>query len=143
MSALNPWTGIIGAVGNIVDDLVTTDEERAKFALAERELDQRTELAQIGVNTEQVKHPSMFVAGARPGVIWVGVASLAWTFIIHPMLVWLWAVGQARGWFPAELAPPPTMDTTTLMVMVGSLLGVGGMRSFDKAKGTDTKRIGR
>jgi Holin of 3TMs, for gene-transfer release len=136
-----PWTAIIGAVGSIADDLITTDEERSKIGLAERELDQRPQLAQISANVEQAKHPSLFVAGARPGVIWVGVASLAWTYVLHPMLMWAWALAQANGWIEASMPPPPTLDTEQLMVVVTGVLGIGGMRSFDKLRGTATERL--
>ena len=140
---MTPWGAIIGAVGSIADDLITTDEERAKIGLAERELDQRPQLAQIAANVEQAKHPSLFVAGARPGIIWVGVASLAWTYVLHPMLMWGWALAQARGWLDAGMPPPPTLDTDQLMVVVTGVLGIGGLRSFDKVRGKATERIER
>ncbi len=137
-----PLAAIVGGVGSIIDSLHTSDEERAKLHLAERELDQRPQLAQIAANVEQAKHPSLFVAGARPGVIWVGVASLAWTYVLHPMLMWGWALAQAKGWLDASMPPPPTLDTDQLMVVVTGVLGIGGLRSFDKAKGRATERTG-
>ena len=140
---MTPWTAIIGAVGSIADDLITTEEERAKIALADKELDQRTQLAQIAVNTEASKHPSLFVAGARPGVIWVGVAALAWTYVLHPMLMWGWALSQAKGWIDGATPPPPTLDTDQLMVVVTGVLGIGTMRSFEKVRGKATERIER
>lgn len=140
---MTPWAAIIGSVGSIVDSLHTSDEERAKIALAERELDQRPQLAQIAANVEQAKHPSLFVAGARPGVIWVGVAALAWTYVLHPMLMWAWALCQAKGWIDASTPPPPTLDTDQLMVVVTGVLGIGGLRSFDKSRGKATERIER
>lgn len=138
---MTPWAAIIGAVGSIADDLITSEEERAKVGLLERELEMRPQMAQIAVNTEQAKHPSMFVAGARPGVIWVGVASLAWTYVLHPMLMWLWALAQAKGWIDASMPTPPTLDTDQLMVVVSGVLGIGAMRSVEKVRGKATARI--
>ena len=140
---MTPWAAIIGGVGSLIDSLHTSDEERAKVGLLERELEMRPQMAQIAVNTEQAKHPSMFVAGARPGVIWVGVASLAWTYVLHPMLMWVWALGQAKGWIDAATPPPPTLDTEQLMVVVTGVLGISGLRTFDKVRGKATERIER
>lgn len=145
----NPIGSIIEGVGSVIDDLTTSDEERLAASLRARELDlradeiqQRTDLAQIDANRAQAEHPSRFVAGARPAIIWVGAASLAWTYVMHPVMTWAWALAQAKGWLAPDVPPPPTLDTDTLMVVVGGVLGLSGMRSFDKAKRTDTRRIG-
>jgi len=86
-------------------------------------------LAQIKVNEESAKHPSMFVSGARPFIIWVGGFSMAWSGLIHPLLVWVWAFGEFTG------NAPPMIESTVLGSVVTGLLGVAGMRSYDKTKG--------
>ena len=87
-------------------------------------------LAQIKVNEESAKNPSLFVSGARPAAIWAGVFAMSWAGIIHPMLTWAWAFLAMTG------EAPPLMDTSSLVTLLGGLLGVSGMRSFDKVKGT-------
>ena len=126
---------IIDTVGRIAGDLVTTDKERIELALREREIDQRTDLAQIEVNKVEAAHGSIFVAGARPAILWVGATALAWTFVAHPMLVWGWALMQAKGFVPVELAPPPALDSDVLWVIISGILGLGGYRTFEKTKG--------
>lgn len=126
---------VIESVGKIASDLITTDKERLELALREKELDQRLDLAQIGVNTAEAQHPSIFVAGARPAILWVGAVAMAWTYIVHPMLVWGWALLQAANLIPAGLTPPPTLEADTLWVIVSGILGLGGFRTFEKAKG--------
>lgn len=92
---------------------------------------------QMNINMEEAKHPSVFVAGARPFVIWIGGFTLAWVGICHPMLLWAWA------FFGVDGTPPPMIESDNLFNIVAALLGVGGMRSFDKTKGTATTRVNK
>lgn len=98
-------------------------------------------LAQIDVNKAEASHKSIFVAGARPFILWVGGLSLAWQFVAYPILLWAWATMQAAGYIPTSLPPPPVLDGAELMALVSALLGVAGMRSFDKSKGVETNKI--
>ena len=86
-------------------------------------------LAQLEINNTQAKHKSIFVAGGRPFLIWVGGFALAWSGIIHPILVWVWSFMDIPG------NPPPVIESEALTAIVTVLLGAGGMRSFDKSKG--------
>lgn len=140
MSGINPISDIVSTVGSVIGDLHTSDKERAELENQRLEIEQRPQLAQIDVNKVEAAHPSRFVAGGRPAIIWIGAASLGWTFIAHPMLMWLWALGQATGHLPKEFPPPPTLDNSDLWVIVSGVLGIGGLRSFDKKNGTETKR---
>ena len=51
--------------------------------------DLKTVLAQLEINAREAQHPSLFVAGWRPGAGWAGVAGLLYAAILHPLLVWL------------------------------------------------------
>jgi len=90
--------------------------------------------SQVELNKQEAAHGSIFVAGWRPFIGWVGGVSLAWTFLVHPLLVWVATVQGYEGTFPA-------LDTGPLMTLVLAMLGIGGMRTLDKYLGTDTKRI--
>ncbi len=147
MSAL-PFVGdAIKALGDVVDGLHTSDEERMKGELALRQLDLEsnkleTELAkaQIAVNLESAKHPSLFVAGARSAAIWVCVAGLAYAAIAHALLSWGWYTFQALGIIPRDLVPPPNVEVETLLSLLGALLMGGTWRTIEKVNGVETKR---
>ena len=130
---------VIGSVGKVIGDLHTSDKERLELELRAKEIDQSIDLAQIEVNRVEAQHSSVFVAGARPAILWVGAIAMAWTFIAHPMLVWAWAILQANGYIPAGLQPPPTLDSEALWVIVSGILGLGGFRTFEKTKGVARK----
>lgn len=126
---------IIESVGKVASDLVTTDKERLELALREKEIDQRTDLAQIDVNRVEAQHTSVFVSGWRPAVGWVGVAALAYQFLIYPLMQWGWVYLQGTGWVPAELKPPPLLDADQLWVILSGILGIAGMRTYEKRQG--------
>jgi len=133
---------IIGGVTDLIGDMHTSDKEKLDAEIELRKLGLESErieaslvAGQIDVNKEEAKHASVFVAGGRPAILWVGAVSLGWTYVAHPIMTWLWAILQGVGWIAATLPPPPILDIEALMVLVGGVLGLGGFRSFEKVRG--------
>lgn len=126
---------VIESVGKVASDLITTDKERLEMTLREKELDQRLDMAQIGVNQTEAQHNSIFVAGWRPAIGWIGAAALAYQFLLYPIMLWGWTWMQGMGWIPRELTPPPVLEADQLWVILSGILGIAGMRSFEKSKG--------
>ena len=86
--AVSAVGGIIGTIGNVIDDLVTTDKERLDAEIELAKIDASLLTSQMDVNKAEASHASIWVAGWRPGVGWVGVAAMAYQFLVYPMLVW-------------------------------------------------------
>lgn len=126
---------VIESVGKVAGDLITTDKERMQLELEGRKLDQAIDLAQIGVNNTEAQHASVFVAGWRPAIGWIGAAAMAYQFLLYPMLTWVWTLAQANGYLPAGTQPPPVLDADQLWVILSGILGIAGMRSFEKSRG--------
>jgi hypothetical protein len=126
---------VIESVGKVAGDLITTDKERMQLELEGRKLDQAIDLAQIEVNKTEAAHSSVFVAGWRPAIGWIGAAAMAYQFLLYPMMLWVWTYLQGMGWIPKELTPPPVLDADQLWVILSGILGIAGMRSFEKTKG--------
>ena len=84
--------------------------------------------AQADINLEQAKHPSLFVSGSRPAILWICALSLFYQFFLAPMLNWIVVVSGTS-------IQPPVLNTEGLMTLTLSLLGLGGMRSYEKSKG--------
>lgn len=118
---LQPITGII-------DKLVP--DKTKKMELEHAIKTQMFELSkqQNEVNLAQAKHGSIFVAGARPAIMWICALGLFWSFFLAPLLNWGVVV------FGVNIQPP-TINTEGLMTLTLSLLGLGSMRSYEKAKG--------
>ena len=141
-------TGAIKAGTDLIDEAFTTDEEKLKMALEEKKEDNKLLHGQQAINIEQAKHPSIFVAGARPAAMWVCVFGLGYQFLFYPLLVWLFTMFQAFSVIPIEvltgvgetakpffLSPPPALNIETLFSLLGGTLGLSGYRSFEKSKG--------
>lgn len=129
---------IIEGVGKIADDLHTSDEEKLKLLLQEKSIDAELMKGQMDVNRTEAQHQSKFIAGWRPFIGWVGGIALAYQFVLYPILIWIMAILDANGIF---IEPPPVFDAGPLFAIVTGMLGIGGMRSFDKLRNTDTKII--
>lgn len=141
---MNPLAlgGIVQAVGQIADDLITTDKERLdaelelrRLGLEERKVDAGLVQGQLEVNLAEAASASLFVAGWRPAIGWIGAIALGYQFLVYPLLIWAWALLQARGVVPVGLQPPPMLDTDALWVVLSGMLGIAGLRSVEKVKG--------
>lgn len=126
---LNPIAGIIESVGKVAGDLYTTDKERMQLELEGRKLDQAIDMAQIGVNTEEAKSTNWFVAGGRPFILWVCGIALAYASLIEPIARF---IAKVSFGYTGEF---PVIDTDLTMQLLYGLLGLGGMRTYEKIKG--------
>ena len=125
---LNPLGGIVDGLAKGLDDLFTSDEEREAAKLKLATLMQQPHMLQAVANIEGAKHRSIFVAGWRPAIGWVAALGFGYQFLILPFAGLINAYAQ----LPAEL---PNLAGEQLMTLVLSLLGLGGMRTFEKYKG--------
>lgn len=132
MAAFDPVTAILDVAGKVIDRVVPDKNaaEKAKAELASQETKNEFSLAlgQIQTNLEEAKHASIFVAGWRPFVGWVCGAALCYAAILEPVARFISQVGfKYVGAFPV-------IDTMlTLQVLLG-LLGLGGLRTFEKTR---------
>lgn len=131
---LKPVTDL---VGEVVVDVDKKKELEYKVKELLDKVDERYHdelLAQAEINKIEAAHPSIFVAGWRPFIGWVGGVGLAYNFVLSPFIEF---TSRAAG-YTGEMPMP---DTGQLMTLITAMLGVGAMRSYDKHKGTDTKQI--
>ena len=119
---------VIGVAGKILDKFVDDKDLKTKLNAELKTQLVSLDLAQAQANIEQAKHPSIFVSGARPAIMWVCCFALGWQFILAPISSWGLAI-----WYPVIVLP--VLDTQSLMTLMLSLLGLGGMRTAEKWKG--------
>jgi hypothetical protein len=130
---MNPLLlGPLFELGKGIIDRIFPDP--AQKAAAELELMKMTQdgdlkqiMGQLEINAREAQHASVFVAGWRPFFGWAGGAGFVYATLLQPILAW---VGAIKGW-PA----PPDVNIDLLWVVVTGLLGLGTLRSVDKAKG--------
>lgn len=127
--------GIISTVGQVADDLFTSDEERAQATLDNYKAETERMSGQVKINKVEAASANLFVSGWRPAVGWVGVMAMAYQFVLYPFLVWGWHAMQAAGWISIGLTEPPMLDTEALWVILSGILGLGVYRTAEKLKG--------
>lgn len=113
----------IEAVGNVLDKLFTSDDERLEKKVILERLAQQPALAQVELNKVEAQHRSLFVAGWRPAIGWVCGIGLANMFLINP---WL-------QWYTGE--PGPELPKEVIVELIIALLGLGTLRTFEKFAG--------
>ena len=90
-------------------------------------------LAQIQLNKQEAAHKNIFVAGWRPFVGWTCGVALAYHFIVSPIVeTILIAAGVA-----VDL---PSFEFSQLSSILMGMLGLGGLRTYEKMKGVSREK---
>ena len=124
--------GAITALLPLIEKLIPDKDAREKATAELNRLDQagelRVMLAQIATNLSEGRHASMFVAGWRPMVGWICAVALANNFLIVPYV----------GAFTDAVQP---LDMGVMMPILMGMLGLGGMRTWERLSGKARQRI--
>lgn len=117
--------GLVGSVGKIVDELHTSDEEKAQAKIKLQELENQLKLSQMDINKVEAGHKSIFVAGWRPATGWLIVGILFYSYILQPfILMTLKIIGK-----DIDL---PVLNMQEVMPIILGMLGLGFSRSYEK-----------
>ena len=124
---------IIGGVTPLLDKFIEDKDQKNALAheiatLAEKQAHEAA-LAQVEVNKAEAQHRSVFVSGWRPFTGWVTAFALAYHFIAVPFILF------ATALVGVEIPELPSFDMETLTTILLGMLGLGGLRSFEKFKG--------
>ena len=125
-------SSLLPIVGEVLDRVVP---DKAGNEIAKRDLERtlaqaavKGQLGQLEINKVEAAHRSVFVTGWRPCVGWVCAFALAFHFIVAPVVKW---DGALRGFHLAV----PEFDMDSLLFILCSLLGIGGLQTYEKQKG--------
>ena len=119
---------VVGIAGKVLDKFIQDKDLKAKLQL---EMDMQlhnANLAQIDVNKAEAASGSIFKGGWRPFVGWVCGVAMLYHFLLQPIIVF--TLSAAGITFDL-----PQFDMGSLMTILMGLLGLGGLRSFEKHKG--------
>jgi len=126
--------GLVDSVGKIVDELHTSDEEKAAAKIKLKELDNALNKAQTDINLADAKSTAKGIGGMmqrswRPLIGMSCALAIFWEFVLKQFIVFFLAV------FEVETLDLPSLDMSVLMPLVMSLLGMAGLRTYEKQKG--------
>ena len=141
--------GDIGSVFTGIREAITGKKildpgEMAKIELQLKQLEHLANEGQISINKVEAAHKSLFVAGARPFILWVCGAAIAYTYIGEPLLEWgiilsgnevsvKTFINGVVSWSPGIRIP--AIDSDNLMELVTAMLGLATLRTAEKVKG--------
>ena len=124
---------LIAPVTGLLDKFIEDKDQKNKLAheLATMADKHAQELAkgQLEINKAEASHRSIFVAGWRPFVGWTCGVALCWHFVLAPFVIF------ASAYAGVTLPDLPQFDMSSLLTVLMGMLGLGGMRSFEKMKG--------
>jgi|SRR5690242_20143993 len=97
---------------------------------------------QIDINKVEAASSSKFISWWRPGAGWVGVISLA--LVYWPRAIVLCAVWCLQAYAALKAGSPipayPDLGVTDVLGLLGTLLGIGTLRTYEKRTGTEGNR---
>ena len=123
----------IAPVANLLGKFIPDETERLKLAHEIATLTQKQAheiaIAQIEVSKVEAASSSLFKSGWRPAIGWVCGTAFAYHFVLQPLLIFVMTYAGH------PIPPLPEFDMASLMTVLGGLLGLGGLRTFEKYKG--------
>jgi hypothetical protein len=126
-------SNLIGPVTGLLDKFIEDKDQRAVLAheIATMSEKHAQELAkgQLEVNKAEAASGSVFKGGWRPAIGWVCASAFAYHFVLQPVILF---VALAAG---LDMPPLPEFDMASLMTVMMGMLGLGGLRTYEKQKG--------
>ena len=130
MSLIN---SLIGPATKLLDKVIEDKDQKAKLAhelatMADK-LAHEQQLAQMAINKEEASSGSLFKGGWRPFVGWICGIAFGYHFVLQPVIVFIVVL------IGMDIPELPSFDMGTLLTVLGGMLGIGGLRTYEKQKG--------
>ena len=124
----------VKAVGNVIDDMHFSGEEKEKLKLQFAEVEAKLKAKQMDINLADAQSTAGGLSGFmqrswRPLIGMSAAIAIFWEFVLSKFILFI------CGLFQYEVLNVPELDMGTLMPLVMSLLGMGALRTFEKTKG--------
>jgi len=134
--SLDPISAALDLGNTLITRIFPDPSQAASAKLELIKLQQSGELAsmtaQTDINKAEANNTSLFVSGWRPAIGWVCALALFYQYLLKPLS------GVLAGLFGIVLPPLPGLDDNLWQLMMG-MLGMGGLRTFEKVQGVATK----
>lgn len=134
--AFDPITAALNLGAQLIDRLIpdkaAAAQAKAQLLTMQVQGELQETVAQLNVDQTEAGNQSVFVAGWRPFVGWACGAAFVYAFILQPMAQVIMVLCHSNF----DVTKLPKLDMSEMMPVLLGMLGLGAMRSFDKANGT-------
>jgi len=124
---------LIAPVTGLLDKFIEDKDQKAalahQIATMSQKHAQELNLAQIEVNKAEAQSGSLFKGGWRPAVGWVCAIAFLYHFLLKDIIMFVCAFAGV------DVPDLPDFDMSTLLTVLGGMLGIGGLRTYEKQKG--------
>lgn len=124
---------LVDTVGKVIDSVHTSEEEKLAAKVKLKELENQINSKQMDINLADAQSTATDISGIlqrswRPLIGFSAAISIFWEFVLKNFIMFFLAV------FEVQTQPLPSMDMEQLMPLVMALLGMAGLRTFEKSK---------
>ena len=126
-------SSLIKPATEILDKVIEDKDQKAKLAhelatMADKMAHEQN-LAQLAINKEEASSGSLFKGGWRPCIGWICGIAFFYHFVCQPVIIFIVAMSGI------DIPDLPKFEMNTLLTVLGGLLGIGGLRTYEKQKG--------
>jgi len=124
---------LVETVGKVIDSVHTSEEEKGQIKIKLQELENELNKKQMDINLADAQSTATGIGGImqrswRPLIGMSCALAIAWEYVLKQFVMFVLAA------FSIEHAPLPELDMATLFPLVTALLGMAGLRSYEKTK---------
>ncbi len=134
--AFDPVSSLLDVGKSLIERLIPDPKAKSEALQKLAEMQQSGDLAvmasQNRINEIEAANPKLFVSGWRPFLGWVCGSALAIQLVVAPLAV---QVSMIAG----HQVPMVVLDTSLLGTLLVSMLGMGGLRTYEKLNGVANK----
>lgn len=128
---------LVETVGKVIDSVHTSEEEKLAAKTKLKEIEAELSKKQMDINLADAKSKAPGIGGImqrswRPLIGMSCALAIMWEYVLKQFIMFILAA------FSIQHDPLPALDMAVLMPLVLSLLGMAGIRSFDKLKKTNS-----
>ena len=129
---INLLGSLVQSVTGLLDKFIEDKDTKNKLAheintMAERHA-QELAKGQLEINKAEAQSRNVFIAGWRPFLGWTMGFAMAYNYVIQPIAIFVLAQLD-------YLVALPALDMTEMMPVLLGMLGLGGLRTYEKKKG--------
>ena len=126
-------TTLIEPATKLLDKVIEDKDQKAKLAhelatMADK-LAHEQNLAQMAINKEEASSGSLFKGGWRPCIGWICGIAFGYHFVLQPVIIFIVVL------IGMDIPELPSFDMGTLLTVLGGMLGIGSLRTYEKQKG--------